>query len=286
MNFKRFIAISVLTIPLSIIPLSSYAKADYTLYVRNTLSVPVTVSGMSKQCIKRADGPKVIPAKPRNAEYGEATYTFTDDNAGLFSCLNKQKKITFKIDPHLGDAKVEGKTYDFYVRWRHENQLPWATKMYEIDHKDTTMLSLTEALCKGKDCLNKWRDSEGNMDLVIRIESAPGAEYSIELQSLQLGDVVVSDGFGKPVYSDPLSNRVDLKYDEKYIIRFTKSQAKCTALKGMFHCPSSVDFTYQGGTAVFTCTQLESGDPNCPWIMSSANSGTNGNQGFVATGYH
>ncbi|TNF69167.1 MAG: hypothetical protein EP298_04340 [Gammaproteobacteria bacterium] len=102
--------------------------------------------------------------------------------------------------------------------------------------------------------------------LIPLLSYAYDGEYNF--RSIQLGEVVVTDGYGRPASIDESTNYIGIMYDQNYFIRFTKTSSVCTIMEGIINCPSSIDFVYTNNTVIFMCTQTHSGDSSCPWAVT------------------
>lgn len=254
-------------------PFISYADSTYKLTINNHLSVPIRYQLSDKTCINwveqfRSSSNYTIDPK------SSGEISFQDNNGG--GCWNQEKKLTINIDA-LTNVIDSDKIYDLDIRWVHKNKAfsgGWSTIMYDITagESDKKQLLLSNARCDGSNCLNTWASKGG--PLVVDVSASNLASYQYILTSIQLGDVLVQDGFGGTILPDPISGAVDLKYDEKYYIKFSKSANTCTLIEGMIRCPASVDFLRRDKTVIFSCHQVEAGTPACPWTLIADKQGT------------
>ncbi|MCF6765492.1 hypothetical protein L3V82_06875 [Thiotrichales bacterium 19S3-7] len=234
-----------------------YASADYKFKIANNMPYSITIAkATDKKCIYSVDGlPMTISANSDN------TFKFEDKNAFFSDCYNSKK--SFSVE---GTVDVNGQSQSITIKWKHDNSGGWYTTI----SAEGNVLSLEKATCDGEDCLDTKAKGSGDMDLYAVINIKPGADDQFIPLSLQLGEVKITDGFGKVVTAEPVTGRVTLDYTKKYIISFTKTTKQCKVVQGIVNCPSSVGFTRQNEDLVFTCNQTESNDSACPWVVQDS----------------
>jgi hypothetical protein len=237
------------------------ADAKYTVTIFNSLGYAFSVSKYEHRCLKdsKTDGlPLTVKA------HSSGKFSFVDDNG---SCWNQPKwaKFSVKLDV-AGNQEQELK-----FQWYHKNDTPWWTQITQLS--TTGSLKLISATCAGSNCLksSKYKGT-GDMNITMQVGVADGASYEVVPVSLQLGKVQVTDGLGAVMPVDPVSERVALEYDKKYIIHFSKTQKQCVSNMGLISCPSSIDFKRDGDKIIFTCQQGNPRDPQCPWTMKAKTS--------------
>ncbi|MCF6765172.1 hypothetical protein L3V82_05265 [Thiotrichales bacterium 19S3-7] len=253
------------------IPSTGYSDSFYNLSIKNDLNIPLKYEFLSEKCTTtstlRSSSDYII--NPKSTKMA----SFIDKNSG--GCWNQEKKITIRVYALVEEAynNPDG-VYYMDIRWRHKNNLPWQTKMYDITSGDLDkrQLQLSDARCDGSYCLNLWTNQSGDSDLSVTISASEYAKYMYTFKSILLGDVYVQDGLGGEVVPNPDTGAVELRYDtEKYYVKFKNSPERCTIIEGMINCPKSIDFLRKDRTIIFTCAQVRQGDSACPWATPHTN---------------
>ncbi|MCF6775368.1 hypothetical protein L3V83_02155 [Thiotrichales bacterium 19X7-9] len=113
-------------------------------------------------------------------------------------CNDQDKWLRFKVTMYAG-----GQSTSIDVEWKRSGgQSNWGTK---FSSNSGQYLALNTATCSGHNCLNRtYRDGNGNQfynNLTVGI--APGGASEVKLNSLQLGTVVITDGYGDIIAKDP-----------------------------------------------------------------------------------
>ncbi|MCF6775426.1 hypothetical protein L3V83_02445 [Thiotrichales bacterium 19X7-9] len=254
-------------VAVSFLPLKVFADDTYTMTIKNNLNVPIKVETADVSCIEWVNLNQLGNDHQIQAQ-STGSFQFRDDNDGFGGCWNSEKKLTFILTALIGDFEQQGKTYKLYARWKHKNKTPWQTIIYDDRANDPEkQLVIKKATCSNENCLNSYRD--GGDPSYIEVGASDLASYQYILSSIQFGDVIIQDGLGAIVPVEPLSGAVDLDYEEKYFVKFTKSTNNCTIIEGMIYCPSSVEFLRDGKEIIFTCSQKEPGDAQCPWAINN-----------------
>ncbi|MCF6775428.1 hypothetical protein L3V83_02455 [Thiotrichales bacterium 19X7-9] len=285
MNLNKFnFSYIMIFTSLFVLPLLSFADGNkrYWISVTNRLNVPITIEGLSSdsKCMSSTGGAAVtIPANT----YRQKAYSIVTG-----SCSNGEKKMTFKITAKMGLSGESGAEYEYYIRWRHKNRAfafgngsGWATNMYQKDSTSsrlnvdyancTSAKSGYTSTCWGSDWASQEGDgSEDSIEVKDNPDSDSVYDGEYNFNTIQLGDAVVTDGYGKPATRLTANSPIYLAYDQKYVIHFTKSQEVCTIIEGLISCPFSIEYSYldQGHTIVFACAQTHRGDPGCAWATT------------------
>lgn len=106
---------------------------------------------------------------------------------------------------------------------------------------------------------------ESQSGRIIPVECVSNKKITAE--TIGLGDISVTDGFGKPQAIDhqtftPPSDT------EIYIIHFSKSGSTCRIDNKNITCSKGVGFSNQNDKVVFFCQQTNKHDAQCAWVTT------------------
>lgn len=92
--------------------------------------------------------------------------------------------------------------------------------------------------------------------------------YSLNLNSINLGKIEVIDGEGRNLKSNQNSYNLENKID--YSIEFSRTTASCSILDGNIKCNQAIGFTNDNNKIAFTCQQVSQNDPKCLYTVAKS----------------
>ncbi|MCF6807768.1 hypothetical protein L3V79_05110 [Thiotrichales bacterium 19S9-12] len=263
----------IISLVFLLFPIYAFADQWYTVIVKNTLNVPITYDGYhDKECIQTLEIPDDFRVEPGD----ENQFRFEDDGDGA-TCGTRMKEITFHFKAELPEEeKIDSKIYDIEIDFDHEKQGSWKTKMFDNAPNVDRPMALTSAFCGGENCLDRW--VRGSEPLEITIGLRDLAKDLFHIETLNLGNVSLTDGLGKLVPVEPLTGAkyIDITQPNPYRINFSRTTRECILRDNEFICPSSINYyTLGNGQAImFACAQESSGDATCPWTLENSDGDT------------
>ncbi|TNF70050.1 MAG: hypothetical protein EP298_00460 [Gammaproteobacteria bacterium] len=164
---------------------------------------------------------------------------------------NETKKVSFLV------VVSNYQKYTTTMTWQH-----WTSGFFnqnlhtEVTQSDTYGLNPTGG---------QEADGYGGV-FDIGINLAPMPDGTISLQTLGLGKVSVTNGYGKLVKLSPFRNAIAVTQLDKLFFHFSKSLAVCSAVNGVIKCPNGVSFVNIDRKVTFICTQTSNESPMCPYL--------------------
>ncbi|TNF66164.1 MAG: hypothetical protein EP298_09825 [Gammaproteobacteria bacterium] len=266
----------------------AFSSANYSVYIRNNTNFNIKIEyNSSSYCISnnKAEGlPLTIGSQQ------EETFSFEDDN-GLFgdNCTGENKALGLIVtvqDTTTGD-QIGNIWLDHYMNiidYMPTPSYPYETPIYAWQSRVTNPsgnigpVTLSSALCDASDCLNQFVDASGDGSYMLTFDYDGGEISSSMINAVGLGDITVTNGYGKPISSD---GAVDLNTG-KYVIHFSKTQAECTFNGGLLKCDPGVGYSYvdhddsdsSNDSVVFMCNETTLNENPCPWLVQNTASNT------------
>ncbi|MCF6765173.1 hypothetical protein L3V82_05270 [Thiotrichales bacterium 19S3-7] len=256
-------------------PIAIYANSEYTMHVTNNADISIQISATNVKCMEQIEDEGGTYNIERYFQVNiapGATYDLYLKDEDTGSCNGDPKSFDLVAKANLSSKGIEpmdGVDYQAYLTWVHQkNSGNWETKMYDYQntHYKSAVLGYTNQLCKSGggwiDC-SDWID--GGSEFKVTVEQT---NYEYQLESLNLGDVIVTDGLGEVIPVEPLTDSVNFLEGITYYVRFSKTQSYCNIRDELISCPSSIEFLSKNKDIVFVCGQTEVGNPACPWTTN------------------
>ena len=249
---SRFFTIKIFVVFFIMFFSKVFAAATYQMSISNSTDYTILLSKGANDCI---DSVKNFPESIRAHQTGN--FSFTDSN-NIKGCFKKKKYFTINGKISLGD---QNQSINIIFTHDIENST-WQSTI--TGNSPGGALSLSNAMCNAQNCLNTSVAASGDFNISATI-AASDLPMPMKVKSLQLGNVKVTNGFGRVIQPDS-SGLINFVTNKNYIISFSKANAYCNVHQGMITCPSSIEFIHQGSDLLFVCSQQVNGAPACPWI--------------------
>ncbi|TNF70238.1 MAG: hypothetical protein EP298_00225 [Gammaproteobacteria bacterium] len=266
--------ILILFIIILFYPALMYADSTYWMDVTNNTSFDIIISAKNVKCIDRIENEgnvyenieKYFQIRIRPGKVGR--FDFQDDGDGSDCNGGHSKRFDMVATADVDDIDpLDDVGYEAVLRWMHDNHDDnWETIMMNIidDEYYSHVMTYTNMLCENGDgwvnC-SDWVDGGSNFKVTVEETG-----YQYQVNTINLGDVVVTDGFGKQIPVEPLTHSISFQEKETYYIRFSKTSKYCLIRDKLVSCPSCVEFlSDDDNNLIFACAQTESGQPACPW---------------------
>ncbi|MCF6766317.1 hypothetical protein L3V82_11080 [Thiotrichales bacterium 19S3-7] len=270
----------------------AFSSANYSVYIRNNTNFNIKVEyNSSSYCISnnKADGlPLTVSSQ------SEETFTFEDDN-GLVGdhCTGENKALGLIVtveDTTTGNQVGEVWLDHYYniVDYIPTTYYPYESPVYSWQSRVTNStgnigpVTLSSALCDASSCLDQFVDASGDGSYMLTFDYDGGDISSSMINAVGLGDITVTNGYGKPI---PDTGTVNLN-EGKYIIHFSKTQAECSFNGGLLRCDSGVSYSYvdhddddsSNDSVVFMCSETVEKETPCPWLVQNTTNSTTESQ--------
>ncbi|TNF69170.1 MAG: hypothetical protein EP298_04355 [Gammaproteobacteria bacterium] len=276
MNTKNLKSRIILILSIFNFPLFVYANSEYNMYITNNTDVTIQISATNVKCMEQIEdegGTHNIETYFQVNIAPGNTYNLYLKDEDTGSCSGNSKRFDLVSRALLSSEGIEpldGVDYKTYLRWIHDkNDGNWETMMttFTDDSYSSNVLTYTNVLCQsGSDWIgcSSWIDGGSNFKATVE-----ETNYEYQIDTLNLGNAVVTDGFGKIIPIEPLTNSIEFREGITYYVRFSKISTYCMIKDELITCPSSIDFISYDKDVVFACAQTELGDSTCPWTIEA-----------------
>ncbi|MCF6776693.1 hypothetical protein L3V83_08940 [Thiotrichales bacterium 19X7-9] len=278
---------------------------DRPFIIKNNLKATITVNVSKESCYEKESGDN---GGWQIASNRTATFNRKEDEQCSSGYINFVINYIYR-----------GKSYQYNYKWSFKRtSVSNKNGYYTYDKKlwyDLTdnsnndpsvnqVMYITSATCNYVSCIssnnaytetyedhfwssfwkNHWSfgDPMYQSSIVVDYNNAADTATIIP-NSINLGDMTITDGYGKTLatYSQnpPQGQKPDaftFKYHKSYEIHFSKTNAFCSAQWGKVSCPSSInriEVTDRDGDSelAFVCSETAKGDSECPWTSDENN---------------